>query len=545
MDPSNPPPEDLSSSKSKDEGRSTEPRAPPASPPPPSSISLLPPPLPSDSPNISSDSIIPTRVPYGGLPPELWSWIMAISNTSSNGSEPHPERFESLLQFILFMDTFHAKQIASPELMACCLVSKKFYGLAIKYLYRDVTLYSFKSFQDYVKLIREDALSPDPRNLGRTLVSLDLKSDNYPPPFDVFRLPPSLSPVEGQLAVSEQAPERKLALQEGEEEALTVYDLLPYTPNLAVLLVGDEMNVKPSFFRTIELRASEVHLACWYLDPPRRFFSSLLLIDVEVTNFNLPSFLAAFTALSSTLQELGFHSTSSVLSPLPFPTQTFPSLTLPNVHSLRIRSPMTGGNGSLFRLLTNWNLPSLLLLHLDPHDEAVDQPSFLLPFFEKHGRDVQDFFFDSTFFEDFLPYVHLLPNLTSLSAYIFDIPSTASLEGVKPMFGRLKSLLAYSAREYTGYDEEDEEVQERIVEEVTRTKRVTEELDRKSLPMLEDLLWVGGKEEERGGKIIREWLARLGEEGVRTRLAIVDREEPISVFQGEPQAQLPESGENE
>lgn len=69
------------------------------------------------------------------------------------------------------------------------------------------------------------------------------------------------------------------------------------------------------------------------------------------------------------------------------------------------------------------------------------------------------------------------------------------------MFGRLKSLLAYSAREYTGYDEEDEEVQERIVEEVTRTKRVTEELDRKSLPMLEDLLWVGGKEEERGGKM--------------------------------------------
>lgn len=97
--------------------------------PPPTSLSLVAPPSSvSNSPSHSSlDTIVSTRNPYGGLPPELWSWIMAISNSSSNGNEPHPERFESLLQFILFMDSFHSQQDASPEIMACCLVSKRFY----------------------------------------------------------------------------------------------------------------------------------------------------------------------------------------------------------------------------------------------------------------------------------------------------------------------------------------------------------------------------------------------------------------------------------
>lgn len=60
---------------------------------------------------------------------------------------------------------------------------------------------------------------------------------------------------------------RQLALEEeegGEDPSLTVYDLLHETPNIAVLHVGDEQNVQPSFFRTIELRASEIYLACWY-----------------------------------------------------------------------------------------------------------------------------------------------------------------------------------------------------------------------------------------------------------------------------------------
>jgi len=163
---------------------------------------------------------------------------------------------------------------------------------------------------------------------------------------------------------------------------------------------------------------------------------------------------------------------------------------------------MTGGNGSLFRLLTNWDLPSLLLLHVDPHDEAgPDQPAFLLPFFTKHGERVQDFFFDSTFFEDFLPYAQLLPNIISLSAYVFDLPVGVDLEPIMPMLRRLKSLLAYSATAYSGYEEEEVVVERRMKEEVERAKRWTGEVDRKVMKELEDVLWVGGKEDERGGNV--------------------------------------------
>lgn len=218
-----------------------------------------------------------------------------------------------------------------------------------------------------------------------------------------------------------------------------------------------------------------------------------------MTDDNLCAFISAFTALAPNLQELGFETTSSVLSPRHFFSHTFPSLTLPKVHSLRLRSPMTGGNGSTLQLLTQWNLPSLKVLHLDPHDEAgrEEQALFLPPFLLKFSETVVDFFYDSSYFEDFIAFAHLLPNLTSLSAYLFEVSTDVDIEPLREMLAGLTSLLAYSTKGYDGY--EAEELKQEIEDEVRRAERVTRVVDRKWLPKLEELLWVGGKSADRGG----------------------------------------------
>lgn len=354
-------------------------------------------------------------------------------------------------------------------------------GLASRLIYRDVTLFTLEKFEGYVRMIQQDATSPDPRRLGQFLISLDIK--DLSSAHDIFALGPPTEPNPSSSTLPLSSP-----------SAPTLADLLLHTPNVTVLLVGDEANVRPALFKVVEARAPVINLACWY--------------GIEVTNNNLVAFLAAMDALSGKLQEIGFHSTSSALVPPPSVSltgsspamvnlDTFPSITLPSAHSLRIRSPMTGGNGSLFRLLTAWDLPSLRLLHVDPHDEEPSKASFLIPFLSKHGPRIVDFFWDSTLFEDFLPLAHLVPNVTSISCYLFDLPIGVSLDPLKPLLANLESLLAYSAKEYSGF--EPEELVGLVEEEIARATRVTAEVDRKAMPSLERMLWVGGKSADRGG----------------------------------------------
>lgn len=150
--------------------------------------------------------------------------------------------------------------LAFPSL-ACVSFFPALQGIATKYLYRDVSLHSLERYRAYLKLLREDARLPpnERRGFGRFLVSLDLKTDAYlkdPSPIDIFHTPGHEPASDLTFARSDESP----LLQASE----TVADLLLHTPNISVLLVEDEQNTRPEFFKTIELRASDIHLACWY-----------------------------------------------------------------------------------------------------------------------------------------------------------------------------------------------------------------------------------------------------------------------------------------